>query len=365
MLRSARAALESRGYTILGGFLSPSNDLYVGPKCKALRTRHLAAESRSRLVYLALSEDGDASEWITTGRWEMRQTGAWPDFPDVVNSLSATLAAEPRLAHVRDGVRVFYACGTDHWLKCGKFDLLPAGVVVVPRAGDAPANTDGLAAQLIFIADAPPASVAHLSSTRLREALDAGGDLSEFLPPAAADALRRMVGPTPPPRRHIFISLSFVLRDLCTGALTLDSEELAAGLFFFGSKRFWVFPSNEEQRAESTSQGDKYLKMAQGVKDLILEKEARGEVCWLKPDTLGEPDVAVFGEYDRASAWLQRIGFEGLRLDAEWWRAEHPDVADDVVENFTVGTHAYGAVIDLLRCSDARLLPVLRAQDLF
>lgn len=362
VLRSARAALESRGYSVLGGFLSPSNDLYVGPKCKSLATRHFPGESRASLIDLVTSVDTDAGQWLQTGRWEMRQTDCWPDFPEVVGALSATLAAEPRLAHVLDAIRVFYACGTDHWNKCGGFDLLPSGVVVVPRAGEAPANTNDLAARLVYVSEPPPSSVAHLSSTRLRDALDAGGDLSEFLPPVAAAALRSMAAP-PPPRRYIFISLSFLLRDLKTGALALDAEELERGLFFFGSKRFWIFPETEEQRAESASQGDKYLTMAQELKDLILAKEARAEVCWLKPDVLGEPDVAVFGDYHRASSWLQGIGYAALRLDPAWWHAQHPALACDVIENYSSGTHAYGPVIDLIRCSDARLVPVLMSAD--
>ena len=161
VLRSARAALESRGYIVLGGFLSPSNDLYVGPKCKSLATRHFPGESRASLIDLVTSVDTDAGQWLQTGRWEMRQTDCWPDFPEVVGALSATLAAEPRLAHVRDAIRVFYACGTDHWNKCGGFDLLPSGVVVVPRAGEAPANTNDLAARLVYISEPPPSSVAH------------------------------------------------------------------------------------------------------------------------------------------------------------------------------------------------------------
>ena len=62
--------------------------------------------------------------------------------------------------------------------------------------------------------------------------------------------------PTPICKRHVFISLSALLRDVDSGALRLDSTELDRGLFFFGSKRFWIFPESDEQRAESFQQGD-------------------------------------------------------------------------------------------------------------
>ena len=185
------------------------------------------------------------------------------------------------------------------------------------------------------------------------------GVLSPATPaPAPAPA------PTPMCKRHVFISLSALLRDVDSGALRLDHPELDRGLFFFGSKRFWIFPESDEQRAESYEQGDKYMKMAPAVRDLILAKEARNEVCWLKPDILGEPDVVVFGEYERASTWFESIGYAALKLDPVWWRSAASTVpssiAEDVIANFSVGMHDYGPVIELLQRSDARLVPVLK-----
>ena len=218
LLRAARAALEQRGYVVLGGLMSPSHDSYVGPKAAAFGTLFLAAERRAELADLLLAEEaaaagegepaaaGGGARWIFTARWELRAPGKWRDFPAVADALGDALATDARFSGA--DITVFYACGVDHWKKCGQFDLFNspgrrrAGVVVVPRAGEEPAAAaeQRFAERLCFAAPAPPAGATTLSSTRLRDALAAGGDLAEFMPPAAAAALRRFVSaPLPQP----------------------------------------------------------------------------------------------------------------------------------------------------------------------
>lgn len=138
-------------------------------------------------------------------------------------------------------------------------------------------------------------------------------------------------------------------------------------LFFFGSKRFWLWPQTEEQRQESALQGRQYLDLDPALRALILRKEAEGKVCFLKPDTLGEPDVEVFGDYARASAWLQRAGVGPLNLQRKWWEetwraseARFGQSADSVASNFEEGLHSYGPVCELLW--QAGCSPVLRWQ---
>ena len=160
--------------------------------------------------------------------------------------------------------------------------------------------------------------------------------------------------------RKVFISLSFLLETW----RQIPKSDLDAALFFFGSKRMWVFPANEAERKESAQQPTDYLDMDPELKQLILEKESRNEVCFLKPDVLGNPDVDVFGDYRKASSWLQSAGYNPLQLDPSWWEKESK-VKDwkNVVRNFTVGLHDYKSVSLLLTASDSRLEPVLQYKN--
>lgn len=95
-----------------------------------------------------------------------------------------------------------------------------------------------------------------------------------------------------------------------------------------------------------------------------MVKEKRGEVFFLKPDTLGIPDVDVVGDYEGASAWLQGLGYNPLLLDSSWWETEfkggkHLTDGAEVVRNYSAGLHDYPAVLELLQQSDERLRPIL------
>jgi len=112
LLAAARTALEDRGWTVLGGYLSPSHDFYVGPKAAAHGAPHAHAVHRVALAELVAADH----PWIAVAKWEARQEGRWPDFPVVAANCEQTLARhKARLGEVS----VFYVCGVDHFRKCG------------------------------------------------------------------------------------------------------------------------------------------------------------------------------------------------------------------------------------------------------
>ena len=101
--------------------------------------------------------------------------------------------------------------------------------------------------------------------------------------------------------------------------------------------------------------------------------QARGEVCFLKPDVLGAPDDVVVGDYSKASAWLASLTdpstgerYKPLPLDPALWevsfRGGHflsRPLWKAVVSNFTRGRHGYAEVCELVAQSNASLHPVL------
>jgi hypothetical protein len=92
----------------------------------------------------------------------------------------------------------------------------------------------------------------------------------------------------------VFISASFLARSW----RAVPQEEMKNAVFFFGSKRSWLFPSNSAESQDSKQQPTDYLNFdstlrcsiysvvqfaarTEGFKALILEKEKDGLVCWL------------------------------------------------------------------------------------
>ena len=429
LLAAARTTLESKGWAVLGGFLSPSHDLYVGPKAAANGSSHANAAHRVAIAELVAAE----RPWIEVATWEARQAGRWPDFPVVAADCAQTLAR--RKARLGE-VSVFYVCGVDHFRKCGLHLGLSSGrlgVVVVPRAGAA-VGTDK-PDKGVFWAESP-AEVQDFSSTKVREALrDTGSKGSRGAKAAAAatQMLTHMLGeaafayvrehglyhaapaaaegpseaakaaaavpakaaaaapppPQPPPAadpRTVFISLSALLRHPWSSKLSTDPR-LPTALFFFGSKRKWIFPSTDAERQESADNNPAYLQMSQEMRECILRKEAEGLVFWLKPDSFVYDGGLYSGDptaFSRASAWLQalhdpltRVPYSPLKLDPAWWRAGSAAASDGggggggfdrlsakytrdverVIKNFQNGAHDYDPVCELLVQSNPNLLP--------
>lgn len=106
--------------------------------------------------------------------------------------------------------------------------------------------------------------------------------------------------------------------------------------------------------------------MPAALRNLIAAKERRGHVHWLKPDTLGRPDVDVVGDFEGASRWLKALGYRGLILSRAWWMSQFQGGffltrggGTLVASNFEKGLHDYDAVMQLVASSDERLRPVL------
>jgi hypothetical protein len=138
-------------------------------------------------------------------------------------------------------------------------------------------------------------------------------------------------------------------------------------LFFFGSKRSWIFPQNDAEKAESGLQGSYEPPVfPQQLLDLIQAKEMRQppEVYFLKPPELNykgfghgchEPDPLA-PAFAGASAWLQQHNMKPLILDSVWWTTKYSIETESftgvsgsaVVKNYMIGEHDYNACIELL-----------------
>ena len=108
--------------------------------------------------------------------------------------------------------------------------------------------------------------------------------------------------------RIVFISLSTLLRKPWA-ALSKDPR-LSTSLFFFGSKRSWIFPATEAEREESQRNNPAYMQMPTEMRACIIQKEAAGLVFWLKPDDFVYDGGLYSGDptaFPRASEWLQKL----------------------------------------------------------
>ena len=114
--------------------------------------------------------------------------------------------------------------------------------------------------------------------------------------------------------RYVFVSFSFLMKEY----KEVPADILESSIFFFGSKRFWLFPSTDEEIEESRNQPTPYLSPSlQNLRDLVLRKEKRGEIFFLKPDNLGEPDKEVFCDFLKGSKFLEGLGYNALKSQGE------------------------------------------------
>lgn len=170
MLEAAKARMEQEqdgasGAMILGGFLSPSHDDYVGVK---LQGEDLLLNSEERLELCRL-QTAD-SNWIDVDAWEARQD-RFQDYSTVTSRLqqylqdklqsmlkrkmSSLLQQKPcpstlSMVSQRSGslesrrnpynIRVVYLCGADFVLRTGAHKLVN-GIVVVDRPLGAPSSS--------------------------------------------------------------------------------------------------------------------------------------------------------------------------------------------------------------------------------
>uniref|UniRef100_A0A7S1ZHL6 Cytidyltransferase-like domain-containing protein n=1 Tax=Trieres chinensis TaxID=1514140 RepID=A0A7S1ZHL6_TRICV len=121
---------QERGGRVVGGFLSPSHDLYL--RGKFGEGNFLPATKRAAMVRAAL----EGEPLFSLGLYEVRAEGRWPDFPEVATNLGD--AVRERFVDVP--VRVWYVCGEDHYTKCHlrRGVTKTIGCCVVARGGKRP-----------------------------------------------------------------------------------------------------------------------------------------------------------------------------------------------------------------------------------
>jgi len=390
MVTQAKFSLERHhGFTVVAGYVSPSHDSYVGPKMRLGGQTFVNAEERVAMCRLAVKE----IEWLQVGTWEARQLGGWPDYPEVLDDLTKhVLDLEADVNGTQDVV-VFYVCGTDHASYCGGgFRHHNKGLMVISRIGDPCHPTD--VGRLIFGAGASSKDIEALSSSGVRTVCENGtiSQLHGMLhDDVASQIMRRGMYNW---KRKIFISASALARawrkgeseaDAECGGMTSDAltdlrTQCDAALFFFGSKRSWLFPGNEAELVESRYQGQyEPPHFPAGLAALIRVKELRtpSEVYFLKPSSL---DYKGFGEgchppdplapaFHGVSAWLERHDLKPLLLTRKWWLSDKcgytsresrtGTTARTIVENYEIGEHDYDPCIELLYQSNPTLDPVL------
>ena len=175
VLDLAQATLESQGWNVLGGYISPSHDMYVGPKSRKKKTPFVNATHRVNMIEIAVQN----TPW-QVGKWEARCDG-FRDFPVVAQELSKHISTTVRSSNIT----IFYVCGSDHYRNCtsslSRFHEKNIGVIVIARDGESIANKSNATKLLYWCANTSTLSTA--SSTAVRQALQKGDlkTLNEFV----------------------------------------------------------------------------------------------------------------------------------------------------------------------------------------
>tara|TARA_Y100000816_G_scaffold83854_1_gene57532 strand:+ start:4048 stop:4554 length:507 start_codon:yes stop_codon:yes gene_type:complete len=159
--------------------------------------------------------------------------------------------------------------------------------------------------------------------------------------------------------RYIFISAS----KLHKFWKNVSPDILNNSLFFFGSKRHWLFPKTEEEIEDSKSQPTDYLSFDKEFLNLIRRKEERNEVFFLKPK-----ETEHAGDYNKVSEWLVSNNLKPLWLNDTIWETMKDYVTEcnfynvsieKIKYNYTTGNHFYNEVMALLKYSNNNLIPCL------
>jgi hypothetical protein len=191
-LSRAAALLSSNDdatkYHVMGCYLSPSHDAYVGSKCQRKRIEHLTANHRVNMCQLAVEEVAARESCpVAVGLWEIRYSnGGWPDYPVVIKSLDNFLnntdawyknnTEEGRVVTEEDPIYVFYVCGSDHaqHIDANGFRSPRHGLVVIPRNGACIPHNATRPQSLVYWCNLKIGVVASMSSTSVRRDLAAG-----------------------------------------------------------------------------------------------------------------------------------------------------------------------------------------------
>ncbi|PNG50391.1 MULTISPECIES: hypothetical protein [unclassified Variovorax] len=102
LMERARTHAQELGYTVVGGYMSPSHDAYVSVKNGGTAALH--AEQRIALAEEAVRH----SDWLSICPWEARHAPEALNFTDVLDRLAAYLAR-----HV-DAIELGYVFGSDN-----------------------------------------------------------------------------------------------------------------------------------------------------------------------------------------------------------------------------------------------------------
>eukprot|EP00049_Salpingoeca_infusionum_P020812 m.365274 g.365274 ORF g.365274 m.365274 type:complete len:561 (-) comp30684_c0_seq1:182-1864(-) len=410
MMQQAKCLLEDTfNKEVLGGFLSPSHTLYVSQKCRAQGIPCLCSEHRIRLTQMLCRdlnwlECGTWEATSSTSRWP-----DFPEVvQNLHQALAACNVMNVEVVYVC-GTDHFVKCQLQHGLgiphtgvavisrqtdgqavrsikanplfnvysgtvtgeghlpppskACLSFGaalaLIDSISVRVPDQQAKPPLPAAESATASHAVESHPQQSLHVtvktkglglnfmwtSSTLMRHAFKEGSALPKAFSPSDGYeflTVGEAKGVLCPPHRKIYLSLT----QLMHGFHKQQANDLENGLFLFGSKRMWVFPDSDEARAEARVSGP-YARLPSSLRDLIVRKEQRGEVCFLKADEFGL--ASDYGgtsrcDYDKASAWLQSLidpvtgkPYPPLQTDPGWWNRlatalEHKPRAQQLLE---------------------------------
>lgn len=398
IMERAKKAMETDfGYSVLGGWVSPSHDLYVGPKMKFKKQFFASAFHRVNMARILTR----STDWLDVATWESRYSGRWPDFPEVVTDATETVNSAEFVVEGGRKVDVIYVCGTDHARLCSNgFHGANQGLAVVRRGSQGAHPSDPK--QLVFGVKYINKDIEMLSSTKVRLALAKnnlelatkaiGCDIIQYCKQHKIFNQTLDPNPTPNPtalsmpplpiqcaRIPTFISCSTLGHQW----KSIPKSVLQSSLFFFGSKRKWLFPSNRKEEKEAKEQPGRYHLMDPEFLSLVKRKDAKGQVCFLKSPDLdynGYPGPKDPKAYERVSDWLKGVkvgngdgketSFKPLLLNDSYWdkidkkKLKYATSGMQVVSNYKNGFHDYNEVMELLLHSNPdSMLPVCRWHD--
>ena len=128
MMESAKRELERRGRVVVGGFLAPDHDGYVGVKCGE------GALSSCERVYLTQVATAESS-WLNVDPWAALYLDRAVNYTDIVRRLATYLKL-----HVRDDIEVAFVCGADNAGFSRAF--VEEGMLVIVPRGDQCVSVD-------------------------------------------------------------------------------------------------------------------------------------------------------------------------------------------------------------------------------
>lgn len=106
MMESAKECIQSQGWTVLGGFLSPSHDKYVHTKDTNFQTH---GAKRCEMIAAATHD----SHWLACDFWESLRVPYNINFTDVLEYFQHTITTTLSKL-IKKGVTVFYVFGSDN-----------------------------------------------------------------------------------------------------------------------------------------------------------------------------------------------------------------------------------------------------------